>query len=793
MVDRFSPSAQRILSSSLAFAREFGHSYIGSEHILLAMLSDKGSSVSRILTSHGAKEEKTRRQITDCVGKGERSADCVSDMTPVTRDIIAESAKIAEKEGSGEVTDIILLFALIRAKNSTAVKLLSAQGCKVNELSRELELKVRSDSAEHSSVQSKRVPKAEERLPNLEKFARNLTAEAEKSPFDPVIGRESETERIMRILIRRTKNNPCLIGEPGVGKTAIIEGLAQMIADGNVPDELADLQIFSLDLPSMLAGAKYRGDFEERMKLVIDEVSKRPNIVLFIDELHTIIGAGSAEGAIDAANIIKPALARGKIKLIGATTLDEYRKHIEKDSAFERRFQSINISEPSIEESIRILYGIRDKYESHHNIKISDAAIEEAVKLSARYITDRFLPDKAIDLIDESLARVKIESVKAQSEESNRKRILRLAFCERGGHSDKGASTIMLDKISCENDYTGTVNADDIVRTLSEWTGIPLSVLGKERENKSLTLEDAIKNRVFGQDDAIKRVANVIGRSKTCVRDPSRPIATFLFTGSTGVGKTELAKALAEALYGSENSLIRLDMSEYCEAHSVSRLIGSPPGYIGYDDGGQLTEKVRRNPHHIILFDEIEKAHRDVFDLLLQIMDEGVLCDSRGRKISFKNTVIIMTSNVGASGKNPSSNPLGFVAKDSDENAYAADRLREVFSSEFLSRPDEIIVFKSLNRATILKISENMLKKLEDRILSNENITVRFERSVAQYIADSVKCENGARDVRRAILSSVEGPLSLFILKNSVSSGQAISVLFENGNIIFEKQDKNPN
>ena len=788
MVDRFSPSAQRILNNSLAFARELGHSYIGTEHILLAMLNYKSSPVSRILTSHGASEEKTYQKITDLVGKGERSADCVSDMTPITRSVIAEAAKIAEKEGEGEVSDIIILLALIKAKNATAVKLLSSQGCKVSELCRELEVKVKQSGVEHNSSQTKRSLKTEERLPNLEKFARNLTAEAVKSSFDPVIGRESETARIMRILIRRTKNNPCLIGEPGVGKTAIVEGLAQMIAEGNVPSELSDIQIFSLDLPSMLAGAKYRGDFEERMKLVIDEVSKRPNIILFIDELHTIIGAGSAEGAIDAANILKPALARGKIKLIGATTLDEYRKHIEKDSAFERRFQSVNISEPSPTEAIRILRGIREKYESHHKIRISDSAITEAVKLSERYITDRFLPDKAIDLIDESLARVKIER---QNAEFDRQRILRLAFCESDRQIGNTASSVsILDKIDCENDYTDTVSADDIVKTLSEWTGIPLSVLGKENENTDTSLEEIIKSRIFGQDDAIKKVADVIRRSRTCLRDLSKPIASLLFTGPTGVGKTEFAKALAEALYGSEDALIRLDMSEYCEAHSISRLIGSPPGYIGYDEGGQLCEKVRRNPHHIILFDEIEKAHRDIFNLMLQIMDEGILCDSRGRKISFKNTVIIMTSNIASLAKGSSSNPLGFVANGFNDNTYVTDKLREVFSSEFLSRPDEIIVFKPLNRDTILKISENMLKKLEKRISSNENIAVRFDDSVAEHIADCAKCENGARDVRRAIMTEVESPLSLLFLEKRVSPSELVLVSFKNGNILFERQEK---
>ncbi len=797
MVDRFSISAQRVLSASLAFAREFGHTYIGTEHILLAILNEKSSSASKLLFSLGIREEKTRQLITEFAGKGERSADCVSDMTPLTKEVIEQSARIAEKEGESEVTTEIILFAMIKAKNSTAVKLLSSQGCKINELSRDLEARTSCESTESTHPQSKRSRKPEERLPNLERFARNITSQAQQKAFDPVIGRESETERIMRILIRRTKNNPCLIGEPGVGKTAIVEGLAKLIADGDVPEQLAEVQIFALDLPSMLAGAKYRGDFEERMKLVIEEVSRNPNIILFIDELHTIIGAGSAEGAIDAANIIKPALARGKIKMIGATTLDEYRKHIEKDSAFERRFQPVTISEPSIEESIRILYGIREKYEEHHKIKISDSAIEAAVKLSHTYISDRFLPDKAIDLIDESLARVKIDSSRDENMKKDTEKILRLAFCEDSQYPKEGNSSVAILKKACsevevcEKKILYTVEASDIAQTVTEWTGIPISGLGKENENKYLDLEELLRKKVIGQDDAINKVAQVVRRSKTCVRDLSRPIATFIFTGSTGVGKTELAKALAESLYGSENALIRLDMSEYSEPHSISRIIGSPPGYIGYDDGGQLTEKVRRNPHHIILFDEIEKAHRDIFDLLLQVMDEGILSDSRGRKINFRNTIIIMTSNIGV-GKNSSvSKPLGFVTSASDDSAYIKDRLREVFSPEFLSRPDEIIVFKPLGRDSILKISENMLEKLKKRILSNENISIRFDRDVSEHIADCVRQENGARDIRRAIMSRIEGPLSLFILTSSVTSNELITVSYENGDIVFRKEEKN--
>ncbi|MBP3333809.1 MAG: ATP-dependent Clp protease ATP-binding subunit [Clostridia bacterium] len=790
MVDRFSVSAQRVLSNSLAFARELGHTYIGTEHILLAILNEKSSLAYKFLSSLGIKEEKTRQLIVEFAGKGERSADCVSDMTPLTKEVIEQSARIAEKEGESEVTTEIILFAIANTKSSTAVKLLSSQGCKVSDLCRILEEK-RQSVSESSAPQAKKVRRFEERMPNLERFARNITLEAEQKAFDPVIGREAETERIMRILIRRTKNNPCLIGEPGVGKTAIVEGLASLIAEGNAPEQLDGVQIFALDLPSMLAGAKYRGDFEERMKLVTDEASRNPSIILFIDEIHTIIGAGSAEGAIDAANIIKPALARGKIKMIGATTLEEYRKHIEKDSAFERRFQPVTISEPSIEDSMRILYGLREKYEAHHKIKISDSAIEAAVKLSSTYINDRFLPDKAIDLIDESLARVQIEIKKERSIQKESEKVLRLAFCESAQSYDTQRSASSFLKSVSSDDDVRAIEKEDIARTVAEWTGIPLSKL--DSENRILNLESVLKSRIFGQDEAIDKVVSALQRAKTCVRDISRPIATFLFTGPSGVGKTELAKALASALYNSESSLIRLDMSEYSEAHSISRIIGSPPGYVGYDDGGQLTEKVRRNPHHIILFDEIEKAHRNIFDLLLQVMDEGLLCDSRGRKVSFRNTVIIMTSNVGAQSGSSVQSRLGFIPSVSEQGKYVEGKLREVFSSEFLSRPDEIVIFRSLDYDSIFKISEKMLNELSSRIYENESISVSFDQSVARHIADIIRCEKSARDIRRAIISKVEGPLSLFMLTKGVSQCEHIRALCENGDILFYKEEKSTN
>ncbi len=807
MTDKFSMSAQKILGLSLAFAREFGHTYIGTEHILLAFLCEKDTLSEKLLKSSGADLDRTRQLITEVSGKGARSADSVTDVTPLAKQVIENSARLAEKEGESEVSTENIFLSLLKEKNSTAVKLLCAQGCRISEILKELDGHTNVEVIESSRAQSKKVRKNDEKMPGLQRYAQNITAEALCKEFDPLIGRENEICRIMRILIRRTKNNPCLIGDPGVGKTAIVEGLARRIVEGNVPGELTDAQIYSLDLPSMLAGAKYRGDFEERMKLVIDEVSRNPSVILFIDEMHTIIGAGSAEGAIDAANIIKPALARSKIKIIGATTLEEYRKHIEKDSAFERRFQPITIHEPSIDQSISILKGLRSKYENHHKVRISDSAIEAAVRLSHIYINDRFLPDKAIDIIDESASRVKIEGNSVYRACKDSDTVLRLALGEKALISSTKNRPVLPSSNLAGQDgclYTETVaestksrscsafpciGEDDIARTVTEWTGIPLQKLRSDEESKFINLEKIIKERVIGQDSAVEKVCAAVRRGKTGIRDLTRPLGSFIFTGPTGVGKTELAKALAATLYGSDNALIRLDMSEYSEPHSLSRLIGSPPGYIGYDDGGQLTEKVRRNPHHIILFDEIEKAHRDIFELLLQIMDEGELSDSHGRKINFRSTIIIMTSNIGADTASSGSRSLGFVPGEEKENDRIYEKLREVFSPEFLSRPDEIILFKELGYSSKVRISEKMLIGLKDR-LSASGAEIKFSENVSSFIARSCQSKGGARSIRRNISALIEDPLSLFLLSEKIEPWEYLYICIEKDNVIFRKEVK---
>lgn len=781
MTDRFSLPAQKILGLSLALARELGHTYIGSEHLLLAFLCDGTSQYTKVLVGAGANFEKTKELIIERTGRGERSADCVSEISPSAKRILENSSAAAKKEGAVEVGADMLFCALMKEKGCTAHSLLSFQGCKMSEIYQASESVSYPEYTENTKS-AKKGRKIDDKLPSLQKFAQNISSVTKCGEFDPLIGREQEIDRVMRILMRRTKNNPCLIGDPGVGKTAIVEGLARRIAEGNVPSELSDMQIYSLDLPSMLAGAKYRGDFEERMKLVIEEASKNPSVILFIDELHTIIGAGAAEGAIDAANIIKPALARSKIKIIGATTLEEYRRHIEKDAAFERRFQSVNVREPNTQESISILKGLRKNYEAYHGVTISDEAIEAAVKLSYTYISDRFLPDKAIDLMDESAARVKINACYRSHDTYDSQSVLRLAMGEKilvGG----SIGTAVLSR--GDNLY---VSEHDIASTLTEWTGIPTHKLSSDDEFRLINLESALKMRVIGQNDALRRVCSAIRRSKTGVRDPSRPLASFIFTGPSGVGKTSLAKALAYELYGNEKALIRLDMSEYCEPNSVSRLIGSPPGYIGYDDAGQLSEKVRRNPHHIVLFDEIEKAHRDVFDLLLQIMDEGELCDSHGRKINFRNTIIIMTSNVGAELLLSSTGKAGFLT---GENISSEDRvygkLKEVFSPEFLGRPDDIILFRSLDHHSVLEIGKKMLDEFKSRLCEN-GFDIEFSEDIYRYIAESCIGRSGAREIRRSIATLVETPLSLFMLSEKICNGDVIRAYIDGKTVRFIKE-----
>ena len=640
------------------------------------------------------------------------------------------------------------------------------------------------------------------------KYGRDLTAEAKKGKIDPVIGRENEIERVIQILCRRTKNNPCLIGEPGVGKTAVVEGLAQKIADGSVPEILENKRLITLDLTGMVAGTKYRGDFEERIKSVIDEVTKAGNIILFIDEVHTIIGAGSAEGATDAANILKPSLARGEFQLIGATTISEYRKNIEKDSALERRFQPVNVAEPTEVDAVLILKGIKDKYEAHHKVKISDKAIEAAVKLSARYISDRFLPDKAIDLIDEAASRVRLTACAAPPElkeleekiastEAEKDEAINSQEYERAAALRDSEKKLKEDyKAAKENwhkqnsNINGEVGEEDIAEIVSSWTGVPVSQLTEEESERLLKLEQELHNRIVGQDEAVTAVAKAIRRGRVGLKDPKRPIGSFIFLGPTGVGKTELCKALADALFGSENMMIRLDMSEYMEKHTVSRLVGSPPGYVGFEEGGQLTEKVRRNPYSVILFDEIEKAHPDVFNMLLQILEDGILTDSQGRRVDFKNTVIIMTSNVGARLITEKKVSFGFGESGKDENKdvkeLVLNELKSTFRPEFLNRVDDIIVFSKLNKEQIAEISEKMLSNLAIR-LKNLNITAEFDDSVKYALSEKgFDPVYGARPLRREIQNKIEDPLSEKILDSSVKNGDTVLCSYKDGEFIFE-------
>ena len=638
-----------------------------------------------------------------------------------------------------------------------------------------------------------------------------MTADAQKGKIDPVIGREKEIERVIQILCRRTKNNPCLIGEPGVGKTAIVEGLAQKIASGDVPDILENKRVFTLDLTGMVAGTKYRGDFEERIKSVIDEVTKSGNIILFIDEVHTIIGAGSAEGSTDAANILKPALARGEFQLIGATTISEYRKNIEKDSALERRFQPVNVAEPSEEDAVLILKGLKDKYEAHHKVKITDAAIEAAVKLSARYISDRFLPDKAIDLIDEAASRVrltasaapaelkeleeKIANTEAEKDEAiNSQEFERAAALRDSENKLKDEYKQAKENWRRESSHSGgEVGEEEIAEIVSSWTGVPVAQLTEEESARLLRLEDELHRRIVGQDEAVTAVAKAIRRGRVGLKDPKRPIGSFIFLGPTGVGKTELCKALAEAMFGSENMMIRLDMSEYMEKHTVSRLVGSPPGYVGFEEGGQLTEKVRRNPYSVILFDEIEKAHPDVFNMLLQILEDGILTDSQGRRVDFKNTVIIMTSNVGA--RLITDKKVSFGFGDADESSDTKDvkeavlgELRNTFRPEFLNRVDDIIVFSKLNKEQIAEIADKMLSGLKKR-LEALNITLNFDEKVKYALAEKgFDPVYGARPLRREIQNKIEDALSEKILDSSVKNGDTVLCTEQNGKFEFTVQ-----
>ena len=833
MTNRFTVRAQNALNGALREASSLGHTYIGSEHLLLGLLSETDSIAAKLLTARGAEIGAYRGAVVELSGAGIRSRVSPSDMTPRVRKIIQDSAVEAGRCGQSYVGTEHILLSILDEPDCVAVRLLEAVSVSPEELRRDVVGflasspggkneglgsepasspggRSRDDRTDRRRERGKEED-TEERIqgaPNLSRYGRDLTAKAAAGKLDPIIGRESETDRVIRILSRRQKNNPCLIGEPGVGKTAVVEGLAQRIADGQIPETLKGKIIVTVDIPSMIAGAKYRGEFEDRLKGIMSEVRRNPDIILFIDELHTIVGAGAAEGAVDAANILKPALSRGEIRVIGATTVDEYRLHIEKDAALERRFQAVSVGEPSEAETLRILAGLRPKYEAHHGMKITDEAVKAAVELSVRYIPDRFLPDKAIDLLDEAAAALRIsamtappdikrleeeldtvsrekeEAIKAQEFE----RAAALRDRERNLKEDYDVQKTAWSSKPRPGDLGETVTAADVADVVTEWTSIPVSRLLESDSERLLDLEDTLKKQVIGQETAISAVAGAVRRGRLGLKDPRRPIGSFIFLGQTGVGKTELTRALSSALFGSEKALIRFDMSEYMEKHSVSRLIGSPPGYVGHEEGGQLTERIRRQPYAVVLFDEMEKAHPDVFNLLLQVMDDGSLTDSRGRRVDFRNTVIIMTSNLGAG--NTARKSVGFGSGSPSER-YAEGihtALKEAFRPEFLNRVDEIIVFEPLTHEQLCRIASLLLDELADRV-NGLGIRIVFDSEIAALIAQSGKDPRfGARPLRRAVIQKLEEPLSRALLTGELRPGDRVSAEVSEDGVVFIKE-----
>lgn len=804
----FTQKANDVLNLAIKAAENFGHAYIGSEHILIGVLKENTSYGAELLTEKGVTLDKIEELIKENTGVGNPTALSPNDFTPTAKRVLEVSFQLARSMRNSFVGTEHLLLALLRESDSGAVKLLNACGVEAESFTEELVNDLARPNAEFRG--SKSGKKGKSNTPTLDEFGTDLTEKAANGGIDPVIGREKEIERVIQILSRRTKNNPCLIGEPGVGKTAIAEGLALKIVKDEVPELLSGKKIVALDLTSMVAGTKYRGDFEERIKKAMDEVKNAKNVILFIDEVHTLIGAGAAEGAVDAANILKPALARGEIQVIGATTIDEYRKNIEKDAALERRFQSVMVGEPTEEETVEILKGLRDKYEAHHKVKISDEAIETAVKMSSRYIADRFLPDKAIDLIDEAASRVRLKAFTAPPNLKSMEQEIKRLEQEKASavksqdfeaaakirDKEKELQTLLDEEKEKWKNLSGKeikeVSTEDIANVVSSWSGIPVTQLTKEESERLLNMEKILHERIVGQDKAVSAVAKAIRRGRVGIKNPNRPLGSFIFLGPTGVGKTELCKSLAEAMFGSEDAIIKLDMSEYMEKHTVSKLIGSPPGYVGFEEGGQLTEKIRRKPYSVVLFDEIEKAHPDVFNMLLQILEDGVLTDSKGRKVSFKNAIIIMTSNVGASKITNNQSALGF-GDNTDENLnieeLVMEDLKKTFKPEFLNRIDEIIVFNRLEKDDIKEIAKRMLKTLTNR-LAEMDIKLSFTDEAISAIADA-GFDNvyGARPLRRAIQQKIEDPLSELMLEKEVASGGSYVADFKDGKFTFDSAD----
>ncbi len=806
MFNGFTQKANEAINDAIITASQLGHTFIGTEHLLVGLMADDSFVSAMLLEKKGVTREEIINKLKQNIGQGEKSNLTPNQLTPRAKRVLERAVYEARNLGHGYVGTEHILLAILIQQDGYAAMFLNECGVDCKDLYNETVREIMGNSsladnyAENMYPHSQGTSKTGDgSTKNLLKYGKDLTSLAKDNKIDPVIGRQTEIDRVIQILSRRTKNNPCLIGEPGVGKTAIAEGLAQKIQKGEVPEILKNKRIIALDLTSMLAGAKYRGDFEERIKDCIDEVTKSSNIILFIDEIHNIIGAGAAEGAIDAANILKPQLARGDIQVIGATTLDEYRKYIEKDSALERRFQPVTVDEPSKEDAEKILFGLRDKYEAHHNVKITDEAIKAAVDLSSRYINDRFLPDKAIDLIDEAAAKVRLKAYTAPNDVKDLEDKLKVLAQEKAAavnaqdfelaakyRDEEKELTEQLEKQKLQwTEKTAGITSEvlplDIADIVSNWTGVPVTQLTEEESERLLKLEEIMHNRVVGQDEAVSAVSKAIRRGRVGLKDPNRPMGSFLFLGPTGVGKTELCKTLAEALFGEEDAMIRLDMSEYMEKHSVSRMVGSPPGYVGFDEGGQLTEKIRRKPYSVVLFDEVEKAHPDVFNLLLQILEDGILTDSQGRKVDFKNTVIIMTSNIGARLIDEHKS-VGFSTDDNKKSSDEENRsiimgeLKRYFRPELLNRIDDIIIFHKLSQEDIKLIAGKMLANLQNR-LNDLDINITFTDNAIEKISkigfDEVY---GARPLRRAITSQIEDKISELMLEGKINKNDNVTV-----------------
>ena len=815
--NKFTPRAEEALRLSQEAAEEMGHGYVGSEHLLLGLIREEEGIAHRVLSEYGVTDEMVCDVLQRSVGKGLSGTAPSQGLTPRAKSVVELAVSEAARMGSSYIGTEHLLMGILREGGNMALRILRTMGVDSKKMYSSIVQKLNDTPHTVTSGASTANRESDKKNKTLAEFTRDLTEAARAGKLDPVVGREKEIQRVIQILSRRTKNNPVLIGEPGVGKTAIAEGLAERIASGDVPEELLDKKILSLDLSGMVAGTKYRGEFEERIKNTLSEVKKAGNVILFIDELHTIVGAGSAEGAVDAANIIKPALGRGEIRVIGATTLNEYRKYIEKDAALERRFQPVTVGEPTPEATLEILKGLRDKYESHHKLTITDEALEAAVQLSKRYIGDRFLPDKAIDLMDEAASQVRMTAEASSPDLKALEEKITALHREKteavaAQDFEKAAQLRDIEKnyqeqVEIERDNwrkqlaqnRGNVTADDVAKVVAGWTGIPVTRLTEDESMRLLKLEEKLHQRVVGQDEAVNAVAKAIRRSRVGLKDPKRPIGSFLFLGPTGVGKTELCKTLAEAMFGDENAMVRIDMSEYTEKHTVSRLVGSPPGYVGHEEGGQLTEKVRRKPYSVVLFDEIEKAHEDVWNILLQILEDGIVTDSQGRKVDFKNTIIVMTSNVGAKNITADAARLGFDGsekgeKESEEvrfdrirDAVMAD-LKRTFRPEFLNRIDEIIVFRQLTEDNIRQIARRMLDVIGARMAQQGITLAADDDAVVELARDGFDPQYGARPLRRAIQSMVEDAVAEKMLEGQLKSGDTAHVRLRDGKVVIESE-----